>query len=409
MAGSDEWQTARSKSSKRRHDPSGDRHQQQRLRKEARSPQPFPLRSYEERVAQVLQVYEAAGQLDRARCRWVKKIIQSRFPKKAQKEIVYITNLLVASISEFHLTSTCLPVGHCRPVVPSFVEDELPPVEEYLSEAERNTRDVRSLNGAAIKRLAVWLHCLKTIAYHGEEQSYSLLEQDHDDCELVKFLMDAGTCPFSEADVVARVIAENVERAYGSLRKAQRSYDRAQCTLNGLIEKERYAEMELGNIPEGHPSRGAKSDELLQIRSQMERNRTTLDAHIKKLDSINDQLIGAGLKTPPDTSDDEEGTEGASSADNPSEAEMSAEEVEGAQGDEEAEGGNPTLMEDEEVEASAEQTGVEGEDDGDVTEAENRLLDDTPSPAPKPDSTDPNSTELRGPESQTASVEDRQA
>ena len=66
------WQTAHSKNSKRRRDPSGDRHQQQRLRKEARSPQPFPLRSkYEERVVQVLQLYEATGQLERANCRWV--------------------------------------------------------------------------------------------------------------------------------------------------------------------------------------------------------------------------------------------------------------------------------------------------------------------------------------------------
>ena len=64
-ASSDEWQTAHSKSSKRRHDHSSDHHQQQRLRKEAQSPQPFPLRNhYEERVAQVLQLYEAAGQLE---------------------------------------------------------------------------------------------------------------------------------------------------------------------------------------------------------------------------------------------------------------------------------------------------------------------------------------------------------
>ena len=67
-------------------------------------------------------------------------------------------------------------------------------------------------------------------------------------------------------------IAENVERIYGLLRKTQRSLDRAQSILDRLREKERNVEMELGNIPEGHPSRGAKSDELLQIRNQMERN-----------------------------------------------------------------------------------------------------------------------------------------
>ena len=78
-------------------------------RKEARSPQPFPLRSrHEERVSQVLQLYEAAGQLEQASCRWVRKIVKSRYPKKTLKEIVYITNVVVTMISEFHLTSLCL-------------------------------------------------------------------------------------------------------------------------------------------------------------------------------------------------------------------------------------------------------------------------------------------------------------
>ena len=319
-----------------------------------------------------------------------------------------MTNIIVAMISEFQLTSSCLPPGHCRPVLPSFVEDELPPVEEYLSESEKNTSDARILNGATLKWLAVWLHHLEMIAFHGEERSYSILEQDHNDCELVKFLLDVGTCPFKEADVVARVIAENVERIHGSLRKTQRSLERAECTLNGLIEKERYVEMELGNIPEGHPSRRAKSDELLQICFQMERNRTTLDTHIKKLDSLNDQLILAGLKTSPDTSDEGEDSEEASSTDDSSEAEMSAGEVEGDQGvNGETGGKNPTLMEDTEVVASVEQAEGEEEDDGTITEAENALLN-TP-PASVAENTDPGSAEPMGPESQTASVEDRQA
>ena len=114
------------------------------------------------------------------------------------------------------------------------MEDELPLLEEYVSEAERETQDARVWNEAATKWIAVWLHRLETIAFHGEEKSLSILEQDHDDCELVKFLMDVGTCTFSEAEVVARVIAENVERIYGLLRKTQRSLNQAQSLLDGL-------------------------------------------------------------------------------------------------------------------------------------------------------------------------------
>ena len=64
-------------------------------------------------------------------------------------------------------------------------------------------------------------------------------------------------------------------------------------------------------------------------------------------------------------------------------------------------------MEDEEVIASVEQTEGDEEDDGTVTEAENALLN-TP-PASVAETTDPDHTESMGPESQTASVEDRQA
>ena len=363
-------------------------------------------------MAQVLQLYEAAGQLEQASCRWVRKIVKSQFPKKTLKEIVYITNVVVTMISEFHLTSLCQPEKHCRPVVPPFIEDELPPVEEYLSEAERDTQDARIWNEAAMKQIAVWLHRLETIAFHGEEKSLSILEQDHDDCELVKFLMDVGTCSFSEANVVAWVIAENVEQIYGSLRKTQRSLDQAQSLLDGLIEKERNVKTELGNIPEGHPSRGAKSDELLQIRTQMERNRTTLEAHSKKLDSLDRQLIEASLKMPPESSDSEDDV---SSSDTSSEADMQTEEVKGDQeGKEEAEGDTSMPMDDGGAEAAAaaeeerdNREGTEEEDDGDVTEAENCLLD-TP-PPPNSESTAPDSMDPTGLESQVLLVQDRQA
>ena len=409
-AESGEWQTARSKSSKRRCDPSSDQSQQQRLWKESRSPQPFPLRSHhEERVSQVLQLYEAAGQLEWASCRWVRKIVKSRYPKKTLKEIMYITNVVVTMISEFHLTSSCLSEKQCCPMVPPFMEDELPLLEEYVSEAERETQDARIWNEAATKRIAVWLHCLETIAFHGEEKSLSILEQDHDDCELVKFLMNVGTCTFSEAEVVARVIAENVEHIYGLLWKTQRSLNWAQSLLDGLKEKERNVKVKLANIPEGHSSRGAKVDELLQIRNQMERTCATLEVHSKKLDSLDNQLIEASLKTPPESSDDEDD---ASSSEASLEAEM--EKGEAQEEGEEAEDDASVTMDDGGAEAAAaaeeEETNrarVEEEDDGDITEAENCLLD-TP-PPPNPESMDPDSTGLAGQESQVLPAQDRQA
>ena len=59
-------------------------------------------------------------------------------------------------ISEFHLTSSCLSEKQCHPIVPPFMEDELPLLEEYVSEAERDTQDARVWNEAATK----WIACM---------------------------------------------------------------------------------------------------------------------------------------------------------------------------------------------------------------------------------------------------------
>ena len=174
------WLEVRNRRQKRPRDPVDERQQQMtQLRKEARSPQPFPLRKYEERVAATHKLFEAAGQMPDASCCWIKYIVADRYPQKSAREIIYITNIIVVMISEFHLTSTCVPVGHCRIIVPSFIEDDLPPEAEYLTPEEQSTRDVRVINWAILKRVAVWLQRLETIANYGEDINRSLHKEDH--------------------------------------------------------------------------------------------------------------------------------------------------------------------------------------------------------------------------------------
>ena len=133
------------------------------------------------------------------------------YPRKAPEEAAYIMNVIMVMVMEFHLTSSCFAPKQCCPVLPPFIEDELPLIEEYLSEEERGTRNVRTLNEAAAKGVTVWLHRFEMTAVYGEGRSFSMLKRDHDECNLVKFFLDVGTCPFNESNVVARVVAENVE------------------------------------------------------------------------------------------------------------------------------------------------------------------------------------------------------
>ena len=141
----------------------------------------------------------------------------------------------------------------------------------------------------------------------------------------------------------------------------------------------------------------------------MEHTRATLEVHSKKLDSLDNQLIEAGLKTPPESSDSEDD---ASSSEASLEAEMETGEAQ--EEEEEAEDDASIPMDDGGAEAAVaaevEETNkveAEEEDEGDITEAENRLLD-TP-PPPNPESMDPDSTGPTGQESQVPPAQDQQA
>ena len=92
-------------------------------------------------MAVAIKLYEVSGQLDKASCVWVRKLVEHQFPEKTAKEVAYITNVIVTMVVEFNLTSSCHPMKHCCPVVAPFIEDKLIPIEEYLSEEEQGWLD----------------------------------------------------------------------------------------------------------------------------------------------------------------------------------------------------------------------------------------------------------------------------
>ena len=143
---------------KRPRDPSKGPTPQQRPSKAFRSPLPFPLKSESERVASVHNIFEVALSQDRPSSEWVYDRLKKFFPRKTTEQLVYFSNVLCLSISEFHLTSTCSPPGMCALVLPPAVEAELPPLENCLHEGELEAQDVRIRCVAAIKQLRFWLH-----------------------------------------------------------------------------------------------------------------------------------------------------------------------------------------------------------------------------------------------------------
>ena len=103
-------------------------------------------------------IFEVALSQDRPSSEWVYDRLEEFFPCKTTEQLVYFSNILCLSISEFHLTSTFSPPGMCAPVLPPVVEAELPPLENYLHEGELVAQDVCIRCIAAIKWLRFWLH-----------------------------------------------------------------------------------------------------------------------------------------------------------------------------------------------------------------------------------------------------------
>ena len=285
------WTSVHSKNSKRTRDPSNDRQQQQVwLHKDTWSPQPFPLWRHEERAAAVLKLFKAAGQLKEAPWDWIKNIVMDRYPRKSNEEIIYIANVIMAMISKFHLTSSCLARGYCWIIIAAFIEDDLPPEEEYLTKEESGTRDIWVLNHAALLRVAVWLQRFKTITNFGEDGNRSLLKEEHVISNLVCFLMDIGMCPFSEDDVLAQVLAENIEDTLQHYSIAEHAHESALHTHDGLAEKVRNAEEAYANIPVGNRSKQGKADELLRLKNQMEWALTMVEQHRDTMHSLQIRL-----------------------------------------------------------------------------------------------------------------------
>ena len=136
---------------KRSRDPSKDPTPRQRPPKASQSPLPFPLRSEAERVANIHTIFKTALNQTRPSSKWVYDCLEMYFPHKSEEHLVYFSNVLCLSITEFHLTSGCTPLGMCSLVLSPVMEAELHPLEMYLHDRELGTQDVHILSEAAIK------------------------------------------------------------------------------------------------------------------------------------------------------------------------------------------------------------------------------------------------------------------
>ena len=171
-------------------------------------------------------IFEVALSQDRPSSEWVYDHLEKFFPHKTTQQLVYFSNVLCLSISEFHLTSACSPPGMCAPVLLLVVEAELPTLENYLHEGELEAQDVHVCCIAAIKRLGVWLHRVNMTMSYNEARANSPCSDDHKLGALLDFLLMPENTGVSLKHIFDRMVAENVDALEMHLVKSKKSDQR---------------------------------------------------------------------------------------------------------------------------------------------------------------------------------------
>ena len=261
---------------KRPRDPSKDPTPRQRPSKASRSPLPFPLRSESKRVANVHTIFKAALSQNRPSSEWVYDCLEVFFPRKTVEQLVYFSNVLCLSISEFHLTSACTPPGMCAPVLLPVVEAELPPLETYLHEGELETQDVCIHCIAAIKRLGVWLHRVDMTMRYNEGRANSPCCDDHKLGALLDFLLMPGNTGVSLKHVINLVVAENVDMLEVHLIKSKKLLKEASKTQTKLLTHLAKQKMTLEKTHLSKKAHDKTSKALSLTTEQLDRARTTI-------------------------------------------------------------------------------------------------------------------------------------
>ena len=202
------------------------------------------------------------------------------------EQLVYFSNILCLSISEFHLISAWSPPGMCVPVLPPVVETELPLLENYLHEGELEAQDVCICCRAAIKLLGVWLHRVDMTMHYNEARANSPCSKDHKLGTLLDFLLAPENTGVGLKHIIDRVVAENVDRLEMCLIKSKKllkETSKSQTKLFTWLMKQKKTLEKTRLSKKVHDE---TSKVLSQTTAQLDQARTTFTKHTADITHI---------------------------------------------------------------------------------------------------------------------------
>ena len=198
-----------------------------------------------------------------------------------QGDMVQFTNLLLASLTEYHLTASVRPYSSVNPILPKEIDKRLPNITEYMpSEAEFTSSDVRLKDAkAAVLRLAAWLH--RVWMYHATDQdtAQSQRHEDHQVGPLLQYFLAPGCVPVTSNKVIDRVLNENLKDAHSQLQECKAELRKLRDRLKDLQEVLDETRIEYSDV---HCSRdSAKKDDLRARKKILKKDIKYCEAEIK--------------------------------------------------------------------------------------------------------------------------------
>ena len=192
------------------------------MRWDPRSINPFPLQDSEGRYKSVQQLYHHSGELTPARHDVAAHGIATHHPEPEAGTAKSLNNMVLCTISKYHLTCLCQDPSYVSPVLLEAARDLLPPLEECRTGSDfQGTWDMRVLERAKTLQVAVWFHHLDMVAARDKEASYSLDTSEHDKGPLVEFFLAPQASNLTFEEVVHRVLGENWDKLESSLNHFQ--------------------------------------------------------------------------------------------------------------------------------------------------------------------------------------------
>ena len=172
----------------------------------------FPLQADGDQRAMVQVLLNTAAGITHTTSEDVARYFQTKYPRISPADARRGANQLLVTISEYQLMCALHDPSGVSPMIPSQIEQELRPEEEYYEQPPPGTPvDFHQVEWGCTLGFGAFIHRIDQTVTRGVGTSQSVREDEHSAGPLLQLLLGLGTCPLIAEVVITQVIAENVE------------------------------------------------------------------------------------------------------------------------------------------------------------------------------------------------------